>query len=107
MPGDYDLSTKKEGDRCVTIELRKLIGERVITTKKSLDLAKLRILTVLFLVLLTPADACPTTMLQLRLKDIRAVLARDLGKDQCLHFGHRIPTQSLPGTSLHLRIAIK
>ncbi|KAK2471166.1 hypothetical protein H9L39_17397 [Fusarium oxysporum f. sp. albedinis] len=98
MAGDHDLSTKKRGNRCMTIDLKEQIGETVSTTKKSFDLAELRILAVLFLLLLAPADARPTAILRLRLKDIRAVLARDPGEGQCLPFGHRIPTQSLPDT---------
>jgi len=46
--------------------------------EKSFSLGELRILYVLFLLLLAPTGARPTSVLKLRYRDIRVVLSRDL-----------------------------
>ena len=45
--------------------------------KKTFQLRELRILTMLFLLLLTPAGTRPASILWLRYRDIRVVPARD------------------------------
>ena len=57
--------------------LKQQIEETLSTTRKSFKLGELRILAVLFLLLLAPAGARPTSVLRLRFGDIRVVLARD------------------------------
>ena len=47
------------------------------TTKKLFHLSELQILYVLFLLLLAPTSARSTSVLRLRFRDIRVVLARD------------------------------
>ena len=47
------------------------------TTRKSFKLGELLILAVLFLLLLAPAGARPTSILRLRFGDIRLALGRD------------------------------
>lgn len=62
----------------MTIEdLREQIETTISTTKKSFKLGELRILAVLFLLLLAPAGARPTSILRLRFGDIRLALVRD------------------------------
>lgn len=60
-----------------TETLKKQIYETLSTTKKSFDLGELRIYTVLFLLLLSPQGSRSESILQLRYRDIRVVLARD------------------------------
>lgn len=74
----HGLSNEKRANRCMTIEdLKKQIETTISTTKKSFKLGELRILAVLFLLLLAPAGARPTSILRMRFGDIRLVLARD------------------------------
>jgi hypothetical protein len=62
----------------MTIEdLKEQIETTISTTKKSFKLGELRILAVLFLLLLAPAGARPTSILRLRFGDVRVALARD------------------------------
>jgi len=44
-------------------------------TEKSFSLGELRILYVLFLLLLAPTSARPTSVLKLRYRDIRVILS--------------------------------
>ncbi|KND85610.1 hypothetical protein TOPH_09291, partial [Tolypocladium ophioglossoides CBS 100239] len=74
----HGLSHQKRANRCMTIEdLREQIETTISTTKKSFKLGELRILAVLFLLLLAPAGARPTSILRLRFGDIRLALVRD------------------------------
>ncbi|QLI67036.1 uncharacterized protein G6M90_00g030440 [Metarhizium brunneum] len=74
----HGLSNEKRVNRCMTIEdLKKQIETTISTTEKSFKLGELRILAVLFLLLLAPAGARPTSILRMRFGDIRLVLARD------------------------------
>lgn len=57
--------------------LKQQIETTLSTTKKSFKLGELRILAVLFLLLLAPAGARPTSILRLRFADILVVLSRD------------------------------
>ena len=57
--------------------LEQQIETTLSTTKKSFKLGELRILAVLFLLLLAPAGARPTSTLRLRFGDILPVLERD------------------------------
>ena len=57
-------------------DLKRQIETTLDTTKKSFRLGELRILCILFLLLLAPTGARPTSVL-LRFGDIRVVLARD------------------------------
>lgn len=56
--------------------LKQQVEETLGTTKKSFRLGELRILCVLFLLLLAPTGARPTSVLLLRFGDLRVVLAR-------------------------------
>jgi hypothetical protein len=58
--------------------LEQQIETTLSTTKKSFKLGELRVLAVLFLLLLAPAGARPTSILRLRFGDIRTILERDL-----------------------------
>lgn len=58
-------------------DLEKQIKTTLETPKISFKLGEIRILAVLFILLLAPAGARPTSILRLRFKDIRVVLARD------------------------------
>lgn len=58
-------------------DLKEQIETTISTTKKSFELGELRILAVLYLLLLAPAGARPTSILRLRFGDIRVSLARD------------------------------
>ncbi|KAI3340357.1 C2H2 finger domain protein [Ustulina deusta] len=70
---------KRRMNRCMTTDDLKLQIETTLgTTKKSFKLGELRILAVLFLLLLAPAGARPTSILRLRFGDLHPVLARDL-----------------------------
>ncbi len=60
-----------------TDDLKLQIETTLGTTKKSFKLGELRILAVLFLLLLAPAGARPTSILRLRFGDLHPVLARD------------------------------
>ncbi|KJZ72256.1 hypothetical protein HIM_08398 [Hirsutella minnesotensis 3608] len=74
----HNLSDQKRANRAMTIEdLKEQIETIISTTKKSFGLGELRVLAVLFLLLLAPAGARPTSILRLRFGDIRLVLARD------------------------------
>jgi hypothetical protein len=57
--------------------LKEEIHTTLSTTKKSFELGEIRILAVLFLLLLAPAGARPTSILRLRYGDIEVMLARD------------------------------
>ena len=57
--------------------LKEEILTMLSTTKKSFELGEIRILAVLFLLLLAPAGARPTSILRLRYGDIEVMLARD------------------------------
>src|SRR4051794_18716592 len=57
--------------------LKEQVDTTLRTTKKSFGLGELRILCILFLLLLAPTGARPTSVLLLRFGDIRVVLARD------------------------------
>lgn len=62
----------------MTVEdLKNQIKEAISTTRRSFKLGEIRMLFVLFVLLLAPAGARPSAILQLRLGDIRLVLARD------------------------------
>jgi hypothetical protein len=58
-------------------QLKGQIEETLSTTEKSFELGEIRILAVLFLLLLAPEGARPTSILRLRFGDIRIMLARD------------------------------
>ena len=58
--------------------LKQQVEETLGTTKKSFRLGELRILCDLFLLLLAPTGARPTSVLLVRFGDLRVVLARDL-----------------------------
>ncbi|KAH8799040.1 hypothetical protein F5884DRAFT_863685 [Xylogone sp. PMI_703] len=74
----HKLSDQRRANRCMTIDnLEQQIETTLSTTKKSFKLGELRILAVLFLLLLAPADARPTSILRLRFGDILTVLVRD------------------------------
>ncbi|XP_044715065.1 uncharacterized protein HRG_11333 [Hirsutella rhossiliensis] len=74
----HDLSDQRRANRCMTIEdLKEQIETTISTTKKSFRLGELRILAVLFLLLLAPAGARPTSILRLRFGDIRLALVKD------------------------------
>lgn len=47
------------------------------TTKKSFHLGEIRILAVLFLIMMAPTGARPTSILKLRFGDIQVLRARD------------------------------
>ncbi|KAH8744320.1 C2H2 finger domain protein [Diaporthe sp. PMI_573] len=73
----HRLSDQKRENRCMTIDnLKEQVDTTLRTTKKSFGLGELRILCILFLLLLAPTGARPTSVL-LRFGDIRVVLARD------------------------------
>ncbi|KID94307.1 C2H2 finger domain protein, partial [Metarhizium majus ARSEF 297] len=75
---NHGLSNEKRVNHYITIkDLKKQIKTIISTTKKSFKLGELRILAVLFLLLLAPAGARPTSILRIRFGDIRLVLARD------------------------------
>lgn len=57
--------------------LKGQIKDTLSTTKKSFKLGELRILAVLFLLLLAPAGARPTSILRVRFGDILVALSRD------------------------------
>jgi len=57
--------------------LEQQIETTLSMTKKSFKIEELRILAVLFLLLLAPAGARPTSTLQLWFRDILIVLVRD------------------------------
>lgn len=57
--------------------LEQQIETTLSTTKKSFKIGEMRILAVLFLLLLAPAGARPTSILRLRFGDLVIVLARD------------------------------
>jgi len=59
-------------------DLKQQIQTTISTTRKSSKFGEQRILAVLFLLLLAPAGARPTSILRLRFQDIEVVLARDL-----------------------------
>ncbi|KAK4196095.1 hypothetical protein QBC40DRAFT_268722 [Triangularia verruculosa] len=74
----HRLSDQKRENRYITIDnLKEQVDTTLRTTKKSFGLRELRILYVLFLLLLAPTGARPTSVLLLRFRDIRIVLARD------------------------------
>ncbi|KAI0837724.1 C2H2 finger domain protein [Hypoxylon sp. FL0890] len=74
----HGLSDQRRMNRCMTTDDLKLQIETTLgTTKKSFKLGELRILAVLFLLLLAPAGARPTSILRLRFGDLHPVLARD------------------------------
>ncbi|CAH0031470.1 unnamed protein product, partial [Clonostachys rhizophaga] len=74
----HGLSDEKRVNRYITIEdLSEQVQIILSTTEKSFQLGEIRILTVLFLLLLTPAGAHPVSILRLRFGNIRIVLARD------------------------------
>lgn len=74
----HGLSDQKRANRCMTTnDLKGQIETTLSTTRKSFKLGELRILAVLFLLLLAPAGARPTSILRLRFGDIRVALARD------------------------------
>ncbi|KAH8807062.1 C2H2 finger domain protein [Xylogone sp. PMI_703] len=74
----HKLSDQRRANRCMTINnLEQQIETTLSTTKKSFKLGELRILAVLFLLLLAPAGARPTSILRLRFGDILTVLVRD------------------------------
>ena len=58
-------------------DLKDQIQTTLSTTKKSFKLGKLRILTVLFLLLLAPQGARPTSILMLKFGNIKLALIRD------------------------------
>jgi hypothetical protein len=58
-------------------QLKEQIEETLSTTEKSFELGEIRILAVLFLLLLAPEGARPTSILRLRFGDIRIMLVRD------------------------------
>ena len=75
----HGLSDQKRENRCMTVnDLKQQVETTLGTTEKSFSLGELRILCVLFLQLLAPTGARPTSVLKLRYRDIRVVLSRDL-----------------------------
>lgn len=77
----HRLSSKQRENRCMTIDtLKEEIHTTLSTTKKLFDLSELHILAMLFLLLLTPASACPTSILRLRFSDIQVMVARNPGR---------------------------
>lgn len=57
--------------------LKNMIKTTLSTNKRSFKRGEIRVLAALFLLLLAPAGARPTAILELRFKDICLVLARD------------------------------
>ncbi|KAI0401416.1 hypothetical protein F4802DRAFT_601133 [Xylaria palmicola] len=65
-------------NRCMSVEdLKKQITTTLCTSEKAYKLGEIRILAVLFLLLLAPAGARPTSILLLRYQDIEITLIRD------------------------------
>ncbi|KAK3290594.1 C2H2 finger domain protein [Chaetomium fimeti] len=88
----HNLSDHKRENRCMTIDnLKEQVDTTLRTTKKSFSLGELRILCILFLLLLAPTGARPTSVLLLRFGDIRIILARDPDGGP-----HKIPTKPTP-----------
>ncbi|KAK8859446.1 C2H2 finger domain-containing protein [Apiospora arundinis] len=74
----HGLSDERRANRCMTVDqLEGQIETTLSTTKKSFRLGEMRIYAVLFLLLLAPAGARPTSILRLRFGDLRIMLERD------------------------------
>jgi hypothetical protein len=73
-----DLNYQRRENRSMSIrDLLVHIDTTLRTSKKNFKLGEQRILAVLFFLLLAPAGARPSSILQLRFRDIRVTLARD------------------------------
>lgn len=74
----HGLNHQKRDNRSMTIsDLVTQIDATLRTTRKNFKLGEQRVLAILFLLLLAPAGARPSSILKLRFKDIRITLARD------------------------------
>ncbi|KAM0814231.1 hypothetical protein AB5N19_00021 [Seiridium cardinale] len=74
----YKLTHEKRENRSMTLtDLKHQIATTLRTTDKSFKLGEMRILAILFLSLLAPAESRPTSILKLRFGDSRVLLARD------------------------------
>jgi hypothetical protein len=79
LANKHRLSDQKRENRCMTVnDLKQQVEMPLDMTEKSFSLGEFRILYALFLLLLALTSALPALVLQLRYRDIRVVLTRDL-----------------------------